>query len=217
MEMVGGFLKNCYHCKKKILEDAEVFMYGLGFVIDFLSKATLVGFIAGVAIIVSLQQLKELLGIVHFTTKMQIIVVLSSILQQKDEKGHLAKVLLLLPFVSSFILHTNAEKDHNPSEEHQTSLPAETILPTEPHQSTHQVVKTNEPNAQANTDQHQTPTSNPTHPFQKKPFRKFKCEKIIKETTQIRTSIRQEIQVQLIEETISMAEKAGLTMPPSSP
>ncbi|CAK9151103.1 unnamed protein product [Ilex paraguariensis] len=27
-EMVGGFLKNCYYCKKKILEDAEVFMYG---------------------------------------------------------------------------------------------------------------------------------------------------------------------------------------------
>ncbi|KAE8657549.1 putative sulfate transporter 3.4 [Hibiscus syriacus] len=38
----------------------------LGFVIDFLSKATLVGFMAGAAVIVSLQQLKGLLGIVHF-------------------------------------------------------------------------------------------------------------------------------------------------------
>jgi len=43
--------------------------YRLGFMIDFLSKATLVGFMAGAAIIVSLQQLKALLGITHFTRK----------------------------------------------------------------------------------------------------------------------------------------------------
>ncbi|XP_024969369.1 probable sulfate transporter 3.4 [Cynara cardunculus var. scolymus] len=57
----------------------------LGFVIDFLSKATLVGFMAGAAVIVSLQQLKGLLGIVHFTTKMQIIPVLSSAIRQENE------------------------------------------------------------------------------------------------------------------------------------
>ncbi|KAI3759670.1 hypothetical protein L6452_07656 [Arctium lappa] len=57
----------------------------LGFVIDFLSKATLVGFMAGAAVIVSLQQLKGLLGIVHFTSKMQIIPVLSSTIQHKNE------------------------------------------------------------------------------------------------------------------------------------
>ncbi|XP_027344642.1 probable sulfate transporter 3.4 [Abrus precatorius] len=57
----------------------------LGFVIDFLSKATLVGFMAGAAIIVSLQQLKGLLGIVHFTSKMQIIPVVISALKQRDE------------------------------------------------------------------------------------------------------------------------------------
>ncbi|XP_004506859.1 probable sulfate transporter 3.4 [Cicer arietinum] len=57
----------------------------LGFVIDFLSKATLVGFMAGAAIIVSLQQLKGLLGIVHFTTKMQIVPVLASVFIQRDE------------------------------------------------------------------------------------------------------------------------------------
>ncbi|CAL0308767.1 unnamed protein product [Lupinus luteus] len=57
----------------------------LGFVIDFLSKATLVGFMAGAAIIVSLQQLKALFGIMHFTTKMQIIPVLTSLFMQKDE------------------------------------------------------------------------------------------------------------------------------------
>ncbi|KAL0380435.1 UNVERIFIED_CONTAM: putative sulfate transporter 3.4 [Sesamum angustifolium] len=57
----------------------------LGFIIDFLSKATLVGFMAGAAIIVSLQQLKGLLGIVHFTSKMQIIPVLSSVFNHRNE------------------------------------------------------------------------------------------------------------------------------------
>ncbi|KAK4427514.1 putative sulfate transporter 3.4 [Sesamum alatum] len=57
----------------------------LGFVIDFLSKATLVGFMAGAAVIVSLQQLKGLLGIVHFTSKMQLIPVLSSVFHHMDE------------------------------------------------------------------------------------------------------------------------------------
>ncbi|OIW03830.1 hypothetical protein TanjilG_30106 [Lupinus angustifolius] len=58
---------------------------GLGFIIDFLSKATLIGFMAGAAIIVSLQQLKSLLGIVHFTNKMQIIPVFISVFKQRRE------------------------------------------------------------------------------------------------------------------------------------
>eukprot|EP00268_Persea_americana_P049991 TRINITY_DN5403_c0_g1_i4.p1 TRINITY_DN5403_c0_g1~~TRINITY_DN5403_c0_g1_i4.p1 ORF type:complete len:634 (+),score=107.47 TRINITY_DN5403_c0_g1_i4:242-2143(+) len=57
----------------------------LGFVIDFLSKATLVGFMAGAAIIVSLQQLKSLLGIEHFTKQMGLVSVLSSVFHRKDE------------------------------------------------------------------------------------------------------------------------------------
>lgn len=57
----------------------------LGFVIDFLSKATLIGFTAGAAVIVSLQQLKGLLGMVHFTNQMQIIPVLASVLKYKNE------------------------------------------------------------------------------------------------------------------------------------
>ena len=60
-------------------------VHRLGFIIDFLSKATLVGFMAGAAVIVSLQQLKGLLGIVHFTSKMQIIPVLTSVFQQRHE------------------------------------------------------------------------------------------------------------------------------------
>ncbi|KAG8366727.1 hypothetical protein BUALT_Bualt17G0109400 [Buddleja alternifolia] len=57
----------------------------LGFIIDFLSKATLIGFMAGAAIIVSLQQLKSLLGITNFTKKMGIIPVLSSVFHRTHE------------------------------------------------------------------------------------------------------------------------------------
>ncbi|XP_006355098.1 probable sulfate transporter 3.3 [Solanum tuberosum] len=57
----------------------------LGFIIDFLSKATLIGFMAGAAIIVSLQQLKGLLGITNFTKQMAIIPVLSSVFHTINE------------------------------------------------------------------------------------------------------------------------------------
>ncbi|KAL6537547.1 putative sulfate transporter 3.4 [Orobanche minor] len=57
----------------------------LGFIIDFLSKATLIGFMAGAAVIVALQQLKGLFGISHFTGKMQLIPVLSSVLRHENE------------------------------------------------------------------------------------------------------------------------------------
>lgn len=53
--------------------------------INFLSKATLVGFMAGSAVIVSLQQLKGLLGIVHFSNRMQMVPVLSSVFTHRNE------------------------------------------------------------------------------------------------------------------------------------
>ena len=53
--------------------------------IDFLSRATLIGFMAGAAVIVSLQQLKGFLGIQHFTPKMDIVSVLRSVLERKSE------------------------------------------------------------------------------------------------------------------------------------
>ncbi|KAK2635395.1 hypothetical protein Ddye_030187 [Dipteronia dyeriana] len=57
----------------------------LGFIIDFLSKATLIGFMAGAAIIVSLQQLKALLGITHFTKQMGLVPVLTSVFHNTNE------------------------------------------------------------------------------------------------------------------------------------
>ncbi|XP_021741553.1 probable sulfate transporter 3.4 [Chenopodium quinoa] len=67
------------------LFQASLGFFRLGFIIDFLSKATLIGFMAGAAVIVSLQQLKGLLGINHFTSKMQIIPVMSSVFSHRNE------------------------------------------------------------------------------------------------------------------------------------
>ncbi|KAI3442738.1 PlsC domain-containing protein [Psidium guajava] len=53
-------------------------MLRLGFLVDFLSHAAIVGFMAGAAIIIGLQQLKGLLGISHFTTKTDAVSVLES-------------------------------------------------------------------------------------------------------------------------------------------
>lgn len=45
----------------------------LGFLVDFLSHAAIVGFVAGAAIVIGLQQLKGLLGLSNFTNKTDII------------------------------------------------------------------------------------------------------------------------------------------------
>ncbi|KAL3501883.1 hypothetical protein ACH5RR_036332 [Cinchona calisaya] len=67
------------------LVQASLGFLRLGFIIDFLSKATLIGFMAGAAIIVSLQQLKSLLGITHFTQQMGLVPVLSSVFHKTNE------------------------------------------------------------------------------------------------------------------------------------
>ncbi|KAH9794719.1 putative sulfate transporter 3.3 [Citrus sinensis] len=67
------------------LVQASLGLLRLGFIIDFLSKATLIGFMAGAAIIVSLQQLKSLLGITHFTNQMGLIPVMSSVFHNTKE------------------------------------------------------------------------------------------------------------------------------------
>lgn len=46
---------------------------------DFLSHAALVGFMAGAAIMIGLQQLKGLLGISNFTNKSDVVSVLESV------------------------------------------------------------------------------------------------------------------------------------------
>lgn len=84
---ICGFLRKhgFYVIEFELICFYDYILNRLGFVIDFLSKATLVGFMAGAAIIVSLQQLKGLLGIVHFTSKMQFVPVMSSVFNNRDE------------------------------------------------------------------------------------------------------------------------------------
>lgn len=54
-------------------------IFRLGFIIDFLSHATIIGFMAGAATVVSLQQLKGILGLHQFTKKTDIVSVMRSV------------------------------------------------------------------------------------------------------------------------------------------
>nr|XP_023913367.1 sulfate transporter 2.1 [Quercus suber]POF09389.1 sulfate transporter 2.1 [Quercus suber] len=54
-------------------------LFRLGFLVDFLSHAAIVGFVAGAAIVIGLQQLKGLLGISHFTNKTDVISVVEAV------------------------------------------------------------------------------------------------------------------------------------------
>ncbi|KAL3531315.1 hypothetical protein ACH5RR_010637 [Cinchona calisaya] len=57
----------------------------LGFIVDFLSHATIVGFMAGAATVVCLQQLKGMLGLDHFTHETDVISVLRSVFSQTHQ------------------------------------------------------------------------------------------------------------------------------------
>ncbi|CAM8984445.1 unnamed protein product [Rhodiola kirilowii] len=61
------------------ITQATLGVFRLGFLIDFLSHAAIVGFMAGAAITIALQQLKGFLGIQHFTKKTDIISVMQSV------------------------------------------------------------------------------------------------------------------------------------------
>ncbi|ESR41387.1 Sulfate transporter 2.1 [Citrus sinensis] len=54
-------------------------LFRLGFLIDILSHAAVVGFMAGAAIVIGLQQLKGLIGIPHFTNKTDAISVVKAV------------------------------------------------------------------------------------------------------------------------------------------
>lgn len=57
----------------------------LGLIVDFLSHATIVGFMAGAATVVCLQQLKGILGLEHFTTATDLVSVMRSIFSQTHQ------------------------------------------------------------------------------------------------------------------------------------
>ncbi|GMI98751.1 sulfate transporter 3;1 [Hibiscus trionum] len=67
------------------LLQASLGLLRLGFIVDFLSHATIVGFMAGAATVVILQQLKGILGLEHFTKSTDIISVFHSVFSQTHE------------------------------------------------------------------------------------------------------------------------------------
>ncbi|XP_020672402.1 sulfate transporter 1.2 [Dendrobium catenatum] len=58
---------------------AALGFFRLGFIVDFLSHAAIVGFMAGAAITIALQQLKGFLGIQNFTKETDIVSVMKSV------------------------------------------------------------------------------------------------------------------------------------------
>ncbi|XVE60443.1 hypothetical protein DITRI_Ditri05aG0129000 [Diplodiscus trichospermus] len=63
-------------------------LFRLGFLVDFLSHAAIVGFMAGAAIVIGLQQLKGLFGMSHFTTKTDVVSVLGSVFKSVQHEWY---------------------------------------------------------------------------------------------------------------------------------
>lgn len=57
----------------------------MGFIVDLLSHATIIGFMGGAATVVILQQLKGMLGLDRFTTATDIISVMESVFSQTHQ------------------------------------------------------------------------------------------------------------------------------------
>ncbi|KAL5712507.1 Sulfate transporter 3.1 [Ranunculus cassubicifolius] len=78
----------------------------LGFIVDFLSHATIVGFMAGAATVVILQQLKGILGLEHFTHGTDLVSVMRSVFSQthqwKWESAVLGGVFLFFLMLTKF-------------------------------------------------------------------------------------------------------------------
>lgn len=68
-------------------------VYRLGFIVDFLSHATIVGFMAGAATVVCLQQLKGLLGLQHFTSSTDLVSVMESVFTQTHQVYYLHQLI----------------------------------------------------------------------------------------------------------------------------
>ncbi|KAH7281798.1 hypothetical protein KP509_36G063400 [Ceratopteris richardii] len=84
---------------------AALGLFRLGFIIDFLSHAAIIGFMGGAAITIALQQLKGLLGIstASFTRKTDIVSVLRSVFGNVDE-WNLQTALIGLFFLGFLLL-----------------------------------------------------------------------------------------------------------------
>uniref|UniRef100_A0A1D1YH94 Sulfate transporter 1.3 n=1 Tax=Anthurium amnicola TaxID=1678845 RepID=A0A1D1YH94_9ARAE len=78
--------------------------FRLGFLIDFLSHAAIVGFMGGAAITIALQQLKGLLGIAKFTKKTDIISVMRSVWGSVHHGWNWQTILIGTSFLAFLLL-----------------------------------------------------------------------------------------------------------------
>ncbi|KAK4407169.1 Sulfate transporter 3.1 [Sesamum angolense] len=100
------------------LFEALLGIFRLGFIVDFLSHATIVGFMGGAATVVCLQQLKGILGLEHFTHATDVVSVMRSIFSQthkSKKKPRLFWISAMAPLTSvilgSILVYlTHAEK-----------------------------------------------------------------------------------------------------------
>ncbi|KAJ0097390.1 hypothetical protein Patl1_27310 [Pistacia atlantica] len=80
-------------------------LFRLGFLVDILPHAAIVGFVAGAAIVIGLQQLKGLLGITYFTNKTDVISVMKAVWKSVHHPWNPDNFILGCSFLS-FILVT---------------------------------------------------------------------------------------------------------------
>lgn len=76
----------------------------LGFLIDFLSHAAVVGFMGGAAITIALQQLKGFLGIKKFTKKTDIIAVFESVFKAAHHGVRIFSLIQNTMFLDSSVV-----------------------------------------------------------------------------------------------------------------
>ncbi|KAI3509383.1 hypothetical protein L1887_24614 [Cichorium endivia] len=83
---------------------ATLGFFRLGFLIDFLSHAAIVGFMGGAAVTIALQQLKGLFGIKNFTKKTDVISVMRSVIQAAHHGWNWQTILIGVSFLAFLLV-----------------------------------------------------------------------------------------------------------------
>ncbi|KAL8540617.1 hypothetical protein ACS0TY_002027 [Phlomoides rotata] len=78
--------------------------FRLGFLIEFLSHAAIIGFMAGAAVTISLQQLKGLLGVKTFTKKTDIVSVMRSVFTNAHHGWNWETIVIGVTFLVALLI-----------------------------------------------------------------------------------------------------------------
>uniref|UniRef100_K4A6U1 STAS domain-containing protein n=1 Tax=Setaria italica TaxID=4555 RepID=K4A6U1_SETIT len=81
------------------ITQAALGFFRLGFIIEYLSHAAIIGFMGGAAIIIALQQLKGFLGIKNFTNNTDIVSVMKSIFKSAHHGWNWQTILIAASFL----------------------------------------------------------------------------------------------------------------------